>query len=242
MAPRTVADIFGLKPEEVNALAITSGLEGYRGANFKDVTAVAANLINRRLHGGWGGRDIRNIVTAPGQYEAIYGRKLSMKDLGDPATGARLLGGPGQFELIRNAVNNAQLVGREFDQLKGAQSFKGVSQYRNRQPGDYTPVPGKSNFYHGTDPSVYKRGRELFGAQAPATPPGVVQAPSGATPREKGNNLGNNFLQSIIRSFIPATMRQRSEGATNPYEGVASLDPGILNADDELASYLQGIS
>jgi hypothetical protein len=242
MAPRTVSDIFGLKPEEVNALAIVSGLEGYRGASGKDVAAVAANLLNRRLHGGWGGRDIRNIATAPGQYEAIFSRKLSMKDLADPATGARLLGGPAQFELIRNTVNNAQLVGGEFDRMKGAQSFKGVSQYANRKPEDYTPVPGKSNFYHGTDPNVYKRGRALFGSQTPASSPGTTQAPPVATPREKGNNLGNTFLQSMIKSFVPALIRQRSEATTNPYEGVASLDSSILNADDELVSYLQGIS
>jgi hypothetical protein len=67
MAPRkTVQDIFGLKPEEVNALTVLSGLEGFRGGpNSPDVAAVAANAIARRLSGLWGGKDIRNIAKAP---------------------------------------------------------------------------------------------------------------------------------------------------------------------------------
>jgi len=166
MAPRTVQEAFNLKPEEVNALAILSGLEGYRGGKGEDVAAVAANVLSRRLKGNWGGVDIRNIAKAPGQYEAVF--DYSMQQLADPAFGARVLGGQSEFERVRNIVNNPNLVGEQFKKSKGAQSFRGVAAYGNKKPGDYTPVPGKSNFYFNPlDPSNYQKGVGMFGSPAP---------------------------------------------------------------------------
>ena len=236
MPPKTVQQLFGLKPEEVNALAVTAGLEGFRGAGGKDVAAVAANLLNRRLHGGWGGRDIRNIATSPGQYAAILDRGLSMRDLADPAVGARLLGGAKQFEEVRNIVNNPQLVGGEFRNLKGAQSFKGTSLYKNRRPEDYTPVPGKSNFYHGTNPDVYQRGLKIFeGVPAQATTP---QAPSiTQTPKDRGNQLGTSLLQRVM-GMIPSLVPQRQSSllpvTTPELSGQSFLDTYRMFFDDEL--------
>lgn len=169
MAPRTVQQIFGLKPEEVNALTVLSGLEGFRGgAQSPDVAAVAANVLSRRLQGGWGGRDIRNIAKSPGQYEAVF--DYNMQQLADPAFGARVLGGQEEFNRLRNIVNDPSLVGEQFRRSKGAQSFRGVSLYKNKKPGDYTPVPGKSNFYFNPlDAATYKKGLGLFGDTSQAT-------------------------------------------------------------------------
>ena len=50
MPQRNVQELWGLKPEETNALAVLSGLEGYRGGKGEDVAAVAANALQRRLH------------------------------------------------------------------------------------------------------------------------------------------------------------------------------------------------
>ena len=167
MAPRTIQEAFNLKPEEVNALAILSGLEGYRGGRGEDVAAVAANVLSRRLKGNWGGVDIRNIAKAPGQYEAVF--DYSMQQLADPTFGARVLGGQSEFERIRNIVNDPSLVGEQFKKSKGAQSFRGVAAYGNKKPGDYMPVPGKSNFYFNPlDPTSYQKGVGMFGSPAPA--------------------------------------------------------------------------
>jgi hypothetical protein len=90
MPPKTVQQLFNLKPEEVNALTVLSGLEGYRGGRGEDAAAVAANVLARRLAGNWGGVDIRNIAKSPGQYEAVF--DYSMQQLADPAFGAQKLG------------------------------------------------------------------------------------------------------------------------------------------------------
>ena len=221
MAPKTVQQLFGLKPEEVNALTVLSGLEGYRGGKGEDVAAAAANVLARRLHGGWGGRDIRNIATAPGQYEAIYGRNINMNQLADPAFGAKVLGSQDEFNRLRNIVNDPTMVGQQFQRSKGAMSFRGTAGYANRKPGDYTPIPGKSNFYFDSDPKVLKQGMGIFGSaattQPPApilSPPTTVSPPPGAAPSPVSlilSSLGlaspnteekKNFAQEFARSFI----------------------------------------
>lgn len=163
MAPKTVQQLFNLKPEELNALTVLSGLEGFRGEGGRDVAAVAANVLARRLKGNWGGIDIRNIAKAPGQYVAVD--NYTMEQLADPSFGARVLGGESEFNRLRNIVNDPNLVGEQFKQSKGAQSFRGVSAYSAKKPTDYMPVPGKSNFYFNPlDPTSYQKGVNIFGS------------------------------------------------------------------------------
>ena len=192
MAPRkTVQDIFGLKPEEVNALAVLSGLEGFRGgANSPDVAAVAASVLSRRLSGQWGGNDIRNIAKAPGQYVAVD--NYTMSQLADPAFGAKVLGSETEFNRLRNIVNNPDLVGQQFNQSKGAQSFRGVSAYGNKKPEDYMPVPGKSNFYfNGLKGDLYSKGVGLFKQ-------GTTSGPVSAAPAKQSDSFGQLLKQSMM--------------------------------------------
>lgn len=219
MAPRNVQQLFGLKPEELNALTILSGLEGFRGGKGQDVAAVAANTLARRLHGGWGGVDIRNIATAPGQYAAILDRGITPSQLADPAFGARILGGQEEFNRLRNIVNDPLLVGEQFRRSKGAQSFRGVSAYENRKPGDYMPIPGQSNFYFDPlEASKYQKGLQIFGqagapppTQVPVAPPPPPPASSplssilgiGSDKSQRGKSLAQQFLDSAIRGILP---------------------------------------
>jgi len=174
MAPKTVQQLFNLKPEELNALTVLSGLEGFRGEGGRDVAAVAANVLARRLKGNWGGIDIRNIAKAPGQYVAVD--NYTMEQLADPTFGARIVGGEAEFNRLRNIVNDPTLVGEQFKKSKGAQSFRGVSAYGNKKPADYMPVPGKSNFYFNPlDQANYQKGVSIFGSTAPAQPQQVSQ-------------------------------------------------------------------
>lgn len=220
MAPKTVQELFGLKPEELNAATVLAGLEGYRGGKGEDVAAVMANLLARRLRGGaWGGVDLRNIAKAPGQYEAVF--NYSMKDLQDPGFGARKLGGEAEYNRIRQIINDPFQVGEQFRRSKGAQSFKGVAAYGSRRPEDYMPIPGKSNFYH--DPlsqDLYQKGLGIFGRVSaptpssasqlgPPTPPPPVSsvlAPILGTDMGKSENkktLSQAFLQQVLGSLLP---------------------------------------
>lgn len=168
MSPKTVQQLFNLKPEELNALTVLSGLEGFRGEGGRDVAAVAANVLARRLKGNWGGVDVRNIAKAPGQYVAVD--NYTMEQLADPTFGARILGGEAEFNRLRDIVNNPTLVGEQFQKSKGSQSFRGVSAYGNKKPTDYMPVPGKSNFYFNPlDQANYQKGMNIFGSTLSAS-------------------------------------------------------------------------
>ena len=211
MPPKTVQQLFNLKPEEVNALTVLSGLEGYRGGRGEDVAAVAANVLARRLAGNWGGIDVRNIAKSPGQYEAVF--DYTMQQLADPVFGAQKLGGEAEYNRIRNIVNDPSLVGEQFKRSKGAQSFKGVSAYGRKQPNDYMPIPGKSNYYH--DPlssTLFNKGLGIFGATetantAPSSPQQTASAQPvyGPTP-EKVMNIGlmKQLMQSAPQPKNPA--------------------------------------
>lgn len=206
MAPKTVQQLFNLKPEEVTALTILSGLEGFRGGkNSPDVAAVASNVLSRRLHGGWGGVDIRNIAKAKGQYEAVF--PYSMGQLSDPAFGAKVLGGESEFNRLRNIVNDPALVGEQFRKSKGAQSFRGVSAYGNRREGDYMPVPGQSNFYF--DPlgqQQYQRGLSLFDSAqqvAPETRTPLSLGPLVSKPKKEREGFAQTFLQNTLKQMLP---------------------------------------
>lgn len=203
MAPRTVQELFNLKPEELNALTVLSGLEGYRGGRGEDVAAVAANVLARRLSGNWGGIDIRNIVKSPGQYEAVF--DYSMQQLADPKFGAQKLGGEEEFNRIRNIINDPAIVGEQFTRSKGAQSFRGVSAYGNKKPTDYMPVPGKSNFYFNPlQQEQYKKGVSLFGQAAPANPasPPKATASSGLFQGLLSALTGNQPKEASVKDLV----------------------------------------
>ena len=227
MAPKTTQQLLGLKPEELNALTVLSGLEGYRGGKGQDVAAVAANVLARRLQGGWGGIDIRNIAKSPGQYEAVF--DYSMQQLADPSFGARALGGQAEFERLRNIVNNPALVGEQFTKSKGAQSFRGVAAYENRKEGDYMPIPGQSNFYFNPlDKTLYQKGVNIFGSSGPAltgSPPPVAAIPSTtAKRRQKADSLLSDVKEGIMGQLIRNALQ-----VPNVPSAFGALPPGFQN-------------
>jgi hypothetical protein len=216
MAPFTVQQRFGLKPEELNALTVLSGLEGYRGPNSVDPAAVAASTLQRRLSGKWGGRDIRNIATAPGQFAAVLDRGINMQQLGDPAYGAKLLGGQSEFNRIQSMINDPSIVAGQMGKV--GESFRALSQ--GPKSSDYIPVPGKSNFYFNRNPAISKQGISLLQgantAQAPGAPPplpgvgatladalgqGIAQQPQ--EPKTMAQKLVDQFKSGIIQNIFP---------------------------------------
>lgn len=236
MAPRTVQQLFNLKPEELNALTVLSGLEGFRGEGGRDVAAVAANVLARRLKGTWGGVDVRNIAKAPGQYVAVD--NYTMEQLADPAFGARVLGGEAEFNRLRNIVNDPSLVGEQFKQSKGAQSFRGVSAYKNKKPTDYMPVPGKSNFYFNPlDPKSYQKGESLFANTTPSQALPQTSQSTAAASLLNAFKMGlmgqvlspmgsNELLSAIENPRVPVDIGQYDLAPRSPY--LDALTSGFL--------------
>lgn len=223
MPPKTVQQLFNLKPEEVNALTVLSGLEGYRGGRGEDVAAVAANVLARRLAGNWGGIDIRNIAKSPGQYEAVF--DYSMQQLADPAFGAQKLGGEAEYNRIRNIINDPSLVGEQFRKSQGAQSFRGVSAYGRKKQGDYMPIPGKSNYYFDPlNPTLFNKGLGIFGAanQTNATNPSTSQPQS--------TSVASSYGPTVEEAMGIKLMQQAMQGAPQP-----------KNAAQRFADFLGGI-
>ena len=219
MPPKTVQQLFNLNPEEVNALTVLAGLEGYRGGRGEDVAAVAANVLSRRLAGNWGGIDIRNIAKSPGQYEAVF--DYSMQQLADPAFGAQKLGGEAEYNRIRNIVNDPVEVGKQYELMKGSQSFRGPKNGRMQQ-GDYMPVPGKSNYYF--DPlssALYNKGLGIFGAAKTTSP---------STSQPQSTSAASSYGPTVEEAMGIQLMQQAMQGAPQP-----------KNAAQRFADFLGGV-
>lgn len=228
MAPFTVQQRFGLKPEELNALTVLSGLEGYRGPGSTDPAAVTASTLQRRLSGKWGGKDIRNIATSPGQFAAILDRGINMQQLGDPAFGAKILGGKSEFDRIQAMINNPEIVRSHMGKV--GESFRALS--AGPKKGDYIPVPGRSNFYFNQSPAIAKQGIQLLEG-VPAAPPLPPATATASKPREQGNGLGASLL-NWAKNMRLGTIFQ-------PQSSLSGYDE-ILNTIPDPQSYLQAFA
>lgn len=227
MAPFTVQQRFGLKPEELNALTVLSGLEGYRGPGSTDPAAVTASTLQRRLSGKWGGKDIRNIATAPGQFAAILDRGINMQQLGDPAFGAKILGGKTEFDRIQAMINNPDIVRSHMGKV--GESFRALS--AGPKKGDYIPVPGRSNFYFNQNPAIAKQGSQLLEG-APSAPP-LPPVTTSSKPVEKGNGLGARILNLIKNTGFGTMFR--------PQSALPGYDE-ILGTTSDPQAYLQAFA
>lgn len=241
MAPKTTAELFGLSPQERNGLAILSGLEGYRGGGGKDVAAVAANVLARKLHSGYGGTNILNIATAPGQYASILDPKYTRQQLSDPNFGAKLFG-INEFKTLLNIVDNPSLVRAQFEAGRAPLSFRGRTAYPHKLPTDYMPIPGKSNFYFDSDPTVLKKGLNIFNQ---LSAPNTTQVPS-----KTGQSLSQNIpvipfsenepTVSSLRNVLAQVEKGNNFGNLAKTQMLASAlqDDGPNLAKNFLASYL----
>lgn len=208
MAPVTVAQRFGLKPEELNALTLGAGLEGYRGPGSIDPAAVAASILQRRVSGKYGGRDIRNILTAPGQYAAILDRGINMSQLADPAYGAKLLGGQSEFNRIQSMINDPEILRTQMSRV--GTGFRSAA--TPIQKGDYSLIPGKTNVFLKEDinPNLQKQSLAALG---PSTPQASleVKPPTDVPPTDV---LGT--LTSAL-GFNPLEKEQDNRSATQKF-------------------------
>ena len=96
---------------------------------------------------------------------------------------------------------------------------------------------------------LYENARRVLGDIPDALPLTTQNAATGSPASAQVSNSGqegkiapNQFLQGVIKNLIPVLMQRRSEEISNPYASVASINPGFLEADDELISYMKGIS
>jgi hypothetical protein len=152
----TTSQLFNLTPQERNAAINTIAREAYQGGGGKDIAAVTANLLSRRLANYGGNTNLVDIVKQPGQYEANFHLNR------DQITNPKLLT-EADYKRVSAVFDNPAMIRDAYQKSGGALSFRGVSAYGNRKQGDYVPVEGKSNFYFDPlDKQTYQKGLDVF--------------------------------------------------------------------------------
>jgi len=157
----STAQLFNLTPQERIAAINTVAREAYQGGGGKDIAAVTANLLSRRLANYGGNTNLVDIVKQPGQYEANF--HLNREQITNPG-----LLNEADYKRVADVFDNPAMIKDAYQKSGGALSFRGVSAYGNRKQGDYVPVEGKSNFYFDPlDQTTYQKGLDVF-ANVPA--------------------------------------------------------------------------
>ncbi len=154
----SIVDQFGLTDQERFALENTIAKEAFQGGEGKDISAVSANILARSLSGNWGGTNIVDIVTAPGQYTANFpfSRSDIIKENLHNLSASDL-------ERIRKYGFDLSLVGEAFKNSKGAQQFRGQTQLKYKHPEDYMPEERGNFFFDDLPTNSYEQGLKRFG-------------------------------------------------------------------------------
>ncbi len=153
----SIVDQFGLTDQERFALENTIAKEAFQGGEGKDISAVSANILSRSLSGKWGGKNIVDIVTAPGQYAANFpfSRSDIIKENLHNLSASDL-------ERIRKYGFDSSLVGEAFKKSKGAQQFRGQTQLKYKHPEDYMPEERGNFFFDDLPTNSYEQGLKRF--------------------------------------------------------------------------------
>jgi hypothetical protein len=176
----STSQLFNLTPQERIAGINTVYGEAYQGHGGKDIAAVTANLLARRLAQYGGHRNLVDIVKQPGQYAANF--HLNREQVTNP----NLLS-EADYKRVAAVFDNPAMIKDAYQKSGGALSFRGVDRYDKRKPGDYVPVEGKSNFYFDRlDQATYQKGLETF-ASVPESSNNTVQDSNAFLKGYKGN-------------------------------------------------------
>ena len=135
----TTSQLFKLSPEERTALINTVAGEAYQQGGGKDIAAVTANLLSRRISNYDGMSNMVDLVMAPGQYAANF--NTSRDQIVNPGLISAY-----DRDRIAKIVDNPSMVLAEYIAGGGPVSFRGTELYKNRRGDEYTPIEGKSNF------------------------------------------------------------------------------------------------
>ena len=170
----TTSQLFGLTPEERTALINTVAGEAYQQGGGKDIAAVTANLLSRRISNYGGMNNMVDLVMAPGQYAANF--TTSRDQIMNPG-----LIGAYDRDRIGKIVDNPSMVLAEYMAGGGPVSFRGTKLYKNRRGDEYTPIEGKSNFYFDplktSNPNAYQKGLDMFRGVEPSASASIRPLP-----------------------------------------------------------------
>ncbi len=111
---------------------------------------VAQSIYNRAATGMYtGGKSIKGIITAPGQYEPTFSNPKDWKAISDLASAARASGkSQAHLQRVAAALKNPKLQANAASFVGGRSDFMGESQKGSMRPdrGDVTRGPGDNYF------------------------------------------------------------------------------------------------
>jgi hypothetical protein len=218
---------------------VTAAISGKEAGHIPQGQAdVAQSIYNRAKVGIYpGGKDIKKIITAPGQYQPTFGNPGAWNAIKDKNSATKAVGDSKLLDMSVKSITNSSLQRNAAQYVGSRTDFQGESQkpYMKPEKGDITR--GKNhNFFGWFTENGYK---QKLSSPAPplVTTPTPSQKPTGKPQKPQSTNMfgavGNIFNKLIGRQN--GGLIKPSDGVKNPH---SASDPilGALDPNEYLIS------
>jgi hypothetical protein len=183
------------------SLAAISGKEA--GHVPQGQADVAQSLYNRSSVGIYpGGKDIKKIITAPGQYQPTFGNPGAWNSIKDKNSAIKAVGDPKLVDMAANSISNPMLQRNAANFVGSRTDFMGESQKPHMKPDKGDITRGKRhNFFGWFTDNGYK-------SKLPKASP----VPSFVS---KGNTASSNQINKPTTQKEPSMMERVGQFASN---------------------------
>jgi hypothetical protein len=180
---------------------------------------VAQSIYNRAMSGIYpGGKDIRKIITAPGQYQPTFKNPNAWNQIRDKSTAANVVGDSKLVDMAAKSLMNPTLQRNSANYIGSRTDFMGESQKKNMKPqkGDITRG-SRHNFFGWFTNNGYK-----MRLPKPAPVPGFISSAKQQEPQEKQQqpNMFERFTSGVSSMF--GMQKKQKGGAINIGENSGS--------------------
>jgi hypothetical protein len=178
---------------------------------------VAQSIYNRSKVGIYpGGKDIKKIITAAGQYQPTFGNPGAWSAIKDKNTAIKAVGDSKLLDMAVKSITNASLQRNAAQYVGSRTDFQGESQkpYMKPEKGDITR--GKNhNFFGWFTENGYKN--KLSSPAPPlVTTPTPSQKPTGKPQNQQSSSMFGAMVNKLIGRQYGGSIKP-SDGVPNPH-------------------------
>ncbi len=218
---------------------ITAAIAGKEAGHIPQGQAdVAQSIYNRSKVGIYpGGKDIKKIITAPGQYQPTFGNPGAWSAIKDKNSATKAVGDSKLLDMSVKSITNPSLQRNAAKYIGSRTDFQGESQKPHMKPEKGDITRGKNhNFFGWFTENGYK---QKLSSPAPplVTSPTPSQKPIDKPQKQQSTNIfgtvGNIFNKLIGKQ--DGGIIKGTDGTKNPHSSTDTRAFPIVNSNKRAA-------
>jgi hypothetical protein len=236
---------------------VTAAIAGKEAGHIPQGQAdVAQSIYNRtKVNIYPGGRDIKKIITAPGQYQPTFSNPGAWNSIKNKDTATKVVGDSKLINMSENSLLNPTLMRNAASFVGSRTDFMGESQKKNMKPEKGDITRGKRHNFFGwftengynsklpnPAPSPFKSsnlvgpkimGEKKVGSGIPGIPPFLYNMNNKAKGKKDGGSVENNMNNKprgkkdggSVENNVGGRLIKNNDGIRNPH---SASDPMIV--------------